>query len=30
LSGDPEKILEWQEKESLSRTERLRPDLLDR
>ncbi|NLA15775.1 MAG: tRNA (guanosine(37)-N1)-methyltransferase TrmD [Bacteroidales bacterium] len=29
LSGDPAKITEWEEKESLSRTERLRPDLLD-
>jgi len=28
LSGDPVKIQQWQEKESLSRTERLRPDLL--
>ncbi|MFY9116655.1 MAG: tRNA (guanosine(37)-N1)-methyltransferase TrmD [Bacteroidales bacterium] len=28
LSGDPIKIQQWQEKESLSRTERLRPDLL--
>lgn len=29
LSGDPKKISVWQEKESISKTQRLRPDLLD-
>ena len=28
LSGDHEKIAEWREKQSLSRTKNLRPDLL--
>ncbi|HPW78583.1 MAG: tRNA (guanine-N(1)-)-methyltransferase [Bacteroidetes bacterium ADurb.Bin037] len=28
LSGNPEKIRQWQEEKSLDRTERLRPDLL--
>lgn len=30
LSGDPKKILEWEMQQSLERTRRLRPDLLDK
>ncbi|MCX6147905.1 MAG: tRNA (guanosine(37)-N1)-methyltransferase TrmD [Candidatus Kapabacteria bacterium] len=29
LSGDPKKISAWQEKESILKTQKLRPDLLD-